>query len=48
MNLIFAPVFMALHRVTDTYIDRGEGQIEKIIGEIDGYGFISFVLVSLS
>jgi len=30
MNLTFAPAFMLLHRVTDTYIDLGEGQLKKI------------------
>lgn len=53
MNLIFAPTFMALHRVTDTYIDLGEGKFGKIlqvrlsdvVKKIDWYGFISFVVV---
>lgn len=52
MNLIFAPTFMALHRVTDTYIDLGEGKLSKIfkvklkdvIARIDWYNFISFVV----
>ncbi len=30
MNLIFAPTFMSLHRITDTYIELGEGKISKI------------------
>ncbi|MCF7923642.1 MAG: hypothetical protein K9L64_00895 [Candidatus Izimaplasma sp.] len=30
MNLTFAPAFMLLHRVTDTYIDLGEGNLKKI------------------
>ncbi|RKD34390.1 hypothetical protein [Thermohalobacter berrensis] len=53
MNLIFAPTFMALHRVTDTYIDLGKGSLEKIlkvklddvINNIDWNGFISFVVL---
>ena len=53
MNLMFGPVFMALHRVTDTYIDLGEGKLEKIlklklanvVEKIDWYGFISFVVL---
>lgn len=53
MNLIFAPTFMAFHRVTDTYIDLGEGKLENIfkvklkdvVGKIDWNGFISFVIL---
>lgn len=53
MNLIFAPTFMAFHRVTDTFIDMGEGKLEKIakvklkdvVGKIDWNGFISFVIL---
>jgi hypothetical protein len=53
MNLIFAPTFMALHRVTDTYIDLGEGhmglilkvKLSDVVKKIDWYGFISFVVV---
>lgn len=53
MNLAFGPTFMMLHRVTDTYIDIGEGQLDKImkvkiravIDKIDFYGFISFVVM---
>jgi hypothetical protein len=52
MNLVFGPTFMAFHRITDTYIDLGEGNIHKIfrvklsdvINKIDWYGFISFVV----
>lgn len=52
MNLIFAPTFMILHRLTDTFIDLGEGQFNKIkkvklkavTDKIDWYGFISFVV----
>jgi len=53
MNLIFAPTFMALHRITDTYIDLGKGKLSQIIRvplrdvvkQIDWYGFLSFVVL---
>lgn len=53
MNLIFAPTFMAFHRITDTYIDLGGGRIGGIfkvklidvIKTIDWYGYISFVVL---
>jgi hypothetical protein len=53
MNIIFGPTFMAFHRVTDTYIDLGEGilgrifkvKLSKVIGTIDWNGFIGFVVV---
>ncbi len=53
MNLIFAPTFMSLHRVTDTYIDLGNGKISSIFkvklkdvsDKIDWYGFLSFVVL---
>lgn len=53
MNLIFAPVFMAFHRVTDTIIDLGEGKLGKMFSvklgdaakKIDWSGFITFVVV---
>lgn len=52
MNLIFAPTFMTLHRLTDTFIDLGQGQFSKIkdvklkavTDKIDWYGFMSFVV----
>jgi len=52
MNLIFGPTFMTLHRLTDTFIDLGEGQFSKIkkvklkavTDKIDWYGFMSFVV----
>ena len=31
MNLLFAPTFMALHRITDTYIDMGNGKTSRIV-----------------
>jgi len=52
MNLIFAPTFMALHRITDTYIDLGQGNLKKIssikstqvLESIDWSHFIQFVV----
>jgi len=53
MNLIFAPVFMAFHRVTDGYIDAGGGRLadiaevklESVVSRIDWAGFVSFVFL---
>lgn len=53
MNLAFAPTFMLFHRITDTFIDLGEGRFSKImkvkladvIAKIDFHGFISFVVI---
>jgi len=53
MNIIFAPTFMFFHRITDTFIDLGEGKLSKIfkvsladvVKKIDWTGFISFVLL---
>lgn len=53
MNLVFAPTFMLFHRVTDTFIDLGEGKLStilkiklgEVIGKIDFHGFISFVVI---
>jgi hypothetical protein len=48
MNLTFAPVFMATHRITDVYIDKiysGEkSTFSNIINEIDWSRFIKFVV----
>ena len=52
MNLLFAPTFMAAHRITDTYIDCSGGSIQAMIQlslsdvlkQIDWNGFISFVV----
>lgn len=49
MNLIFAPTFMILHRITDTYIDfkkAGSNNINlsKIINQIDWNNFFGFVI----
>lgn len=53
MNTIFAPTFMALHRITDTYIDLGQGKLslilktklKDVVNKIDWYGYISFVVL---
>jgi hypothetical protein len=53
MNLIFAPTFMLLHRVTDTYIELGNGKLksirrirlDSIIEAISWKGFVGFVLI---
>lgn len=53
MNLIFGPTFMALHRVTDTYIDLCEGKLSnlsnvslrRVTSTIDWNGFVGFVVV---
>ena len=52
MNIIFGPTFMTIHRLTDTYIDLGEGKFNKIrkvklkavTDKIDWHGFMSFVI----
>lgn len=53
MNLIFAPTFMGLHRVTDTYIDLSNGKIgslrlvtiQQVVDRIDWKGLIDFVYI---
>jgi len=53
MNLIFAPTFMMLHRITDTYIDLGEGSLKniiktpfsKVIEQINFKFFFTFILL---
>jgi hypothetical protein len=53
MNLLFAPTFMAFHRITDTYIDLGQGKLSRIvkvklsevIKRIDWDGYIRFVVL---
>lgn len=53
INLCFAPTMMALHRVTDTYIDLADGRfgalpgvrLADVVGRIDWYTFVSFVVV---
>jgi len=52
MNLLFAPTFMAFHRITDTYIDLGKGNLREmvqvrfsdVLDQVDWNGFISFVV----
>jgi hypothetical protein len=52
MNSFFAPTFMAFHRVTDSYIDLGRGNIMTILSlrlpdvlaTVDWNGFIRFVV----
>lgn len=53
MNLIFAPTFMMLHRITDTYILLSEGSLKKmkhiklnhVVDRIDFKFFFSFVIL---
>lgn len=53
MNLTFAPSFMLLHRITDTYIMLGEGKlnkmrsikIQKVVQTIDFNQFFGFVVI---
>lgn len=53
MNIIFAPTFMAFHRITDTYIELGHGSLNKIkkvklkevVNNIDWYGYLNFVIL---
>ena len=52
MNLLFAPTFMAFHRITDTYIDMGNGKLtdimrlklSEVLDQIDWNGFIRIVV----
>ena len=52
MNCLFAPTFMAAHRITDTFIDLGNGKLSSIskvkmidvVKKIDWYGYITFVV----
>ncbi|WP_454054110.1 Mpv17/PMP22 family protein [Clostridium sp. Marseille-Q7071] len=53
MNIVFAPTFMAFHRITDTYIELGGGRLNKIkkvklkevVNNIDWYGYLNFVVL---
>jgi len=53
MNLIFAPTFMILHRITDTYIDLGGGKLKdiskvsfrEVISNIEWQSFFGFVIL---
>lgn len=52
MNGLFAPTFMAFHRITDTYIDMGNGTwagmsrltLPQVLDKIDWKGFVTFVV----
>jgi hypothetical protein len=52
MNSLFAPTFMAAHRITDTFIDLGDGRwagiskvsLAEVIHKIDWSGFVAFVV----
>lgn len=53
MNLTFAPTFMTVHRITDTYVDYvcGEGRslsdikLKEVVASIDWQGIVSFVVL---
>jgi len=53
MNCLFAPTFMAFHRITDTYIDLGKGKLSlilkvklsEVIKHIDWDGYVRFVVL---
>ena len=53
MNIFFAPSFMLLHRITDTYVELGEGSLRKIrhlrftqvIDHIDFQRFFGFIIL---
>lgn len=53
MNLAFAPTFMAVHRITDTYLDLAGGKLGalsrvslgQVVGHIDWNGYVSFVVL---
>jgi len=52
MNCLFAPTFMAAHRIIDTYIDLGNGKfggiskisLLEVVKKIDWYGFVAFIV----
>lgn len=53
MNIFFAPTFMILHRITDGFIELGEGKwsqmkhvkLHQIIDQIDWNYFFSFIVL---
>lgn len=53
MNLVFAPTFMTLHRITDTYIDLAYAEsiplskikLSDVIAKIDWQGVVSFIVL---
>lgn len=52
INLCFAPVMMAFHQVTDTYIELAGGrpgalakvQLAEVVGRIHWYNFVAFIV----
>jgi hypothetical protein len=48
MNLTFGPVFMAAHRISDTYLDlQAQGNkpgMKDVLAAIDWQGFLDFVV----
>lgn len=48
MNLTFAPVFMAAHRISDAWIEarftRGRVPFDEVLGAVDWRRFLSFVV----
>jgi len=53
MNIAFAPIMMAFHRITDTYLDLANGKpsnllnvkLSQVVDRIDWENFISFVII---
>lgn len=53
MNIFFAPTFMLFHRITDTYIELGDGNIKKVMhvpfgqvtNHIDFPHFLNFIVL---
>jgi len=53
MNITFAPAFMLLHRITDTYIDLSEGKLKRLISikihdvsqAINWNNYLTFVVI---
>jgi hypothetical protein len=53
MNFIFGPTMMALHRITDTYIELSDGRVSNlcrielsaVVAKIDWAHFVQFVVV---
>lgn len=53
MNVIFAPTFMIIHRITDTYINLGKGSLKRVfttpfddvLNHIDFKFFYKFVVL---
>ncbi len=53
MNICFAPTFMLFHKVTDTYIELGKGNIKQIVripfkdvvDQIDFHYYLDFIVL---